>query len=191
MKQLFFDLKKDLVDNLNEIFNVNLDSKTKCFEKGYILQRQGDLSTLSYFVKKGLLRSFTIDEKGKEHVFMFAPEGWIIADIESQEFDRPAELYIECLEDSEVVIIDRSLFKLPDLDKGQLKTQINLMSRRIGTLQRRLIMMMSAPAVKRYEYFLKTYPDLPNRIPQKMIAAYLGITPEALSSLRGKLARSK
>lgn len=179
------------MDNLNEIYQVDLNSEPKYFKKGSLLQRQGDISTRSYFVKKGLLRSFTIDEKGKEYIFMFAPEGWIIADIDSQEFKQPAELYIECLEDSEVIIFDRNLNKPSNFSKNYLATQIKLMSRRIGTLQRRLIMMMSAPAMERYEYFIKAYPDLPNRVPQKMIAAYLGITPEALSNLRGKLARAK
>lgn len=179
------------MDNLNEIFYLNQDSTSEFFPKGCILQRQGDFPASSYFVKKGLLKSYTIDEKGKEHIFMFGPEGWIVADIESQIFEQPAELFIECLEDSEVIVFHGDLTNTSDLSKEHLTKQIQLMLRRIGTLQRRLIMMMSAPAVKRYEYFIKIYPNLPNRIPQKMIAAYLGITPEALSAIRSKLVKSR
>ena len=179
------------MDNLNEIFLLDKNSQSKTFPKGTILQHQGDLSALSYFVKRGLLKSYSLDEKGKEHIFMFAPEGWIVADIESQIFEQPAELFIECLEDSEVIVFDGDLTDTSNLSREQLSKQIQLMLRRIGTLQRRLIMMMSAPAAQRYEYFVKIYPNLPNRIPQKLIAAYLGITPEALSSIRSKLAKSK
>lgn len=179
------------MDNLNEIFRLDQNSKSRSFPKGSILQHQGDFPASSYIVKEGLLKSYTIDEKGKEHIFMFAPEGWIVADIESQIFEQPAELFIECLEDSEVIVFNGDLTDTSELSKEHLTRQIQLMLRRIGTLQRRLIMMMSAPAIKRYEYFVKIYPNLPNRIPQKLIAAYLGITPEALSSIRSKLLKSK
>ena len=63
------------------------------------------------------------------------------------------------------------------------------MARRIAVLQRRVIMLMSASAQKRYERFLETYPDLPTRVPQRMIASYLGITPQALSTIRAKMAQ--
>ena len=179
------------MDNLNEIFSLNQNATSESFPKGTILQHQGDFPVSSYFVKKGLLKSYTIDEKGKEHIFMFGPEGWIVADIESQIFEKPAALFIECLEDSDVIVFHEDLTNTSDLSKKHLLKQIQLMLRRIGTLQRRLIMMMSAPAIQRYEYFINIYPNLPNRIPQKMIAAYLGITPEALSSRRSKRLRSK
>ncbi|MCB0509281.1 MAG: Crp/Fnr family transcriptional regulator, partial [Bacteroidetes bacterium] len=58
-------------------------------------------------------------------------------------------------------------------------------------LQRRIIMLMSASAKERYEHFLETYPELPNRLPQRLIASYLGITPEALSKIRGEMLREK
>jgi len=52
-------------------------------------------------------------------------------------------------------------------------------------------MLMCSPAIDRYNYFLNTYPALSNRVPQRMIATYLGITPEALSKIRGEIAKSK
>ena len=64
---------------------------------------------------------------------------------------------------------------------------VSLLSRHIGVLQRRVLMLMSTAASERYEHFLKAYPDLPNRVPQHMIAAYLGITPQALSTIRRKM----
>jgi PHD/YefM family antitoxin component YafN of YafNO toxin-antitoxin module len=122
---------------------------------------------------------------------MFAPEKWVIADIESQEFNQPARLFIDCVEESEVIILDRSLLIKSELNIDQLKNNVNLLSRRVAVLQRRVIMLMSASAKDRYELFLETYPKIPNRVPQRMIASYLGITPQALSNIRGEMTRKK
>ena len=69
------------MENINEILNLDSKARIKKVSKGQILQRQGELTSMAFFVKKGLLRSYSIDEKGKEHIFMFASEGWIIADL--------------------------------------------------------------------------------------------------------------
>lgn len=167
------------------------DAISKQLQKGTILQRQGEITNRAYFVKKGLLISYTIDTKGKQHIFMFAPEGWIIADNEAQAFEQPAELYIEVVEKAEVLVFNRNLLTEPDLTPIQLRQNVTLLTRRVAVLQKRVIMLMSATAKERYEYFLETYPGLPNRVPQRMIATYLGITPQALSKIRGQITRSK
>lgn len=149
--------------------------------KGTILQQAGELDTKVYLVKKGLLRSYSIDEKGKEHIFMFAPEGWIVAD--GNPADVPAKLYIDSLEDSEVVALNKDL--------NREETEVSPLLRRILVLQNRVIMLMSASAIERYEHFCDTYPDILQRVPQKMIASYLGITPEALSKVKGMKARGE
>ncbi len=154
------------------------------------MQRKGALNPHTFYVKKGLLRSYIIDSKGKEHIFMFAPEKWIIADVESLEFNQPVELFIDCIEDSEVILFDRNALHVDLTLKDVILENFTLLYRRMGMLQRRIIMQMSSPAVDRYAYFLATYPQLPNRVPQHMIASYLGITPQALSTIRGKLAKS-
>lgn len=179
------------MDNLNLILNKNPDIKPKSYPKGKILQHAGDLSDKVFYVKSGLLKSYTIDEKGKEHIFLFAPEGWIISDLGSDVFEKEAELFIETIEDSEVVSLSRKDALGGDSDIENLNKTQQVLFRRINVLQRRLIMMMSATAQERYEHFLETYPELPYRVPQRMIASYLGITPEALSKIRGKMARSK
>ena len=71
----------------------------------------------------------------------------------------------------------------------QLKKNAHLLARRTAVLQRRVIMLMSASAQERYQHFLETFPKLPNRVPQRMIASYLGVTPQALSTIRGRLAK--
>lgn len=153
---------------------------SKEVKKGEILQREGELSTSVFYVKSGLLRSYTIDSKGKEHIFMFGSEGWLVADNVVQ--GEKGELFIDALEDSIVIPISKN-----DPPKSDMQKLI----KRIGVLQKRIIMLMSSTAKERYEFFLETYPELPNRVPQRMIASYLGITPESLSKIRGEIARSK
>lgn len=158
--------------------------------KGELLQRQGDVSSYAYYIIKGILRSYIIDSKGKEHIFHFAFEDWVIADIESQEFDQPADLFIDGIEDSEVVIFSRECLLKADRSVSMIADEVKMLSRNIGVLQRRVLMLMSTSASDRYEYFIKTYPHLLNRVPMHMIASYLGITPQALSTIRTKLVRS-
>lgn len=156
-------------------------------KRSSILQVPGKIASKAYYVKKGLLRSYTIDENGKMHIFMFAPEGWIISDIESHTLSIETELYIDALEDSEIIQVNQitiDSFTLVDKKNNQM---IEKLLRRIAVLQRRVILMMSASAKQRYEHFLDTYPQLLDRVPQKMIASYLGITPEALSNIRSKM----
>jgi CRP-like cAMP-binding protein len=178
------------MEHLSDILNLDDKAEHKKVKKGELLQSKGEFTSKSFYVEKGLLRSYTIDEKGKEHTFMFACEGWVTADIESQEFHQSAELYIECLEDSEIVAFNRKCFIISNLSNKQLRENAHLMARRIAVLQKRVLMLMSASAKERYQHFLEAYPDLLHRIPQRMIASYLGITPEALSKIRGEMTRS-
>ena len=165
--------------------------KTKTFSKGEILQRAGELNSKVFIVKKGLLRSYIIDEKGKEHIYMFASERWITSDIEAQAFNNKTVLFIDAIEDSEVYVIDASELTPNTNNADDYATVISTLVKRIGVMQRRILALMSASARERYESFLEIYPELPNRVPQKMIAAYLGITPEALSAIRNKIARNR
>tara|TARA_B110000459_G_C16616963_1_gene499448 strand:+ start:2623 stop:3093 length:471 start_codon:yes stop_codon:yes gene_type:complete len=153
---------------------------SKEVKRGEFLQRSGELSTSVFYVKKGLLRSYTIDSRGKEHIFMFGSEGWLVADNVAQ--GEKGELFIDALEDSIIIPISKN-----DPPKSDTQKLI----KRIGVLQKRIIMLMSSTAKERYEFFLETYPELPNRVTQRMIASYLGITPESLSKIRGEIARSK
>lgn len=153
--------------------------KRVTFKKGQIVQATGEMDSKIYVVLSGLLRSFYVDEKGKEHIFMFAPERWTIAD--STPPDWPSELFIEALEDTTAVMIKK------EKENRDYKKLI----KRLNVLQKRIIMLMSASAIERYEHFIQTYPDIVQRVPQRMIASYLGITPEALSKVKGERKKKK
>jgi len=164
----------------------------KKVRKGQVLQQKGDKVVSAYFVTKGCLRSYTLDQKGKEHIYMFAPEGWIMSDIGSGPFDKQSELYIDAIEDSEVEVLQVSLLDLSAKVKPDFfGFGMEKLLKRVAVLQKRVIMLMSASALERYEDFIQTYPNIIQRVPQKMIASYLGITPEALSKIRGEMARKQ
>ena len=159
----------------------------KVFNKGELLQEFGDQHGKAFFVKKGLLRSYTIDEKGKEHVFMFGSEGWVVGDFELHT-GGSAVLTIDAIEDSEVEVINLEvLSELSQLiPQRDVPVELSRLMNRVKVLQKRIILLMSATAIERYEDFVNTYPDIVQRVPQKMIASYLGVTPEALSKVKSE-----
>jgi CRP-like cAMP-binding protein len=170
--------------------------KTIQVKKGDTLQRKGDDAKHAYFVTRGLLRSFTIDVKGKEHIFMFAPEGWIISDVQSTAMQSPAVLSIDALEDSEVQVIRADIFEeLVNKHMGShpdfARIELNRLLRRIAVLQKRVLLLLSATATERYQEFIATYPSLQQRVSQRHIASYLGITPEALTRLRVEIIKTQ
>lgn len=160
-------------------------------KKGTVLQEKGKVNPNAYFVTKGLLRSYTIDEKGKEHIYLFGPEGWLVSDT-AYEGKNQGVFYIDAIEDSEVEVISGHMIHEFEtlLDIGNFREEAERLLKRIGVLQKRVIMLMSASALERYQDFVETYPSIVERIPQRMIASYLGITPEALSKVKGKYLRN-
>ncbi len=99
-------------------------------KEGLILQHNGELNTKIDFIKSGLLRSYSIDQKGKEHIFMFVPENWTIADSISP--DSPSELFIEALEDSTVFVLDKKLENSAETEP--LINRINVLQKRSSCL---------------------------------------------------------
>lgn len=160
------------------------------YEAGEFLLLEGDVCRYHFFVEKGLLRSYTIDESGKEHIIQFAPENWYIGDRGSYYFNEPSTLNIQAIEDSDVVMFDQGFLEQA-MCTSPAFTNFNerLLQNHIRQLQNRINLLLSASAEKRYLSFVETYYDLTTRIPQWMIASYLGITPESLSRVRKELAK--
>lgn len=145
-------------------------------KKGELLQRSGELNTKVYLVKSGLLRSYAIDKSGKENIFMFAPEGWVVADACPPE--SPAVLFIDALEHSTIQVLEKDL----EREKGN----VGALTKRMNALQSRILMLISTSAIERYEHFLRDYPNIAHRVPQRMIASYIGVNPETLSAAKSK-----
>lgn len=159
----------------------------KLRKRQYILQ-EGDVCKYLVFVEKGMLRSYTIDDKGNEHIMQFAFEGWWISDQFSFLTGEPAIYTIDALEDCELLLLSRPaeeqlLEKIPKFEKY---FRILLQNSLIAT-QRRLISSLSQTAEERYQQLIKSCTTIPQRVPQHMMASFLGITPETLSRIRKQL----
>jgi CRP-like cAMP-binding protein len=163
----------------------------KLRKRQYLLQ-EGDVCRYTAFVEKGMLRTFTVDEKGNEPILQFSFEGWWIADLYSFLTEEPSIYNIEALENCELLLItkpswDELLEKIPAFERYfRILIQNNLIA-----TQKRLMSSLNETAEEKYKKLIESFPGCLNRVPQHMIASYLGITPETLSRIRGQLASVK
>ena len=137
---------------------------------------------------KGILRSYTIDENGVEHVVSFACPGWWIADMYSYLSQRPGQLYIEVNEDAEVFLLSKENQEqlYHDIPKIERFFRI-LIENSLVANQQRLIDNLTFTAEARYDKFSKKYADLVHCLPQKQIASYIGVTPEFFSKMKARM----
>ncbi len=160
----------------------------KLRKRQYFLQ-EGDICRYQAFVEKGLLRSYTVNEKGSEHILQFASEGWWMADLSSYLTNEPSFLNIDALEDAQLLLISKSSWeeamkKIPSLEHY---FRIIIQNHLVAT-QKRLLQSLAETAEEKYNRYVETYPECLQRMPQHMIASYLGITRETLSRVRKHLA---
>jgi CRP/FNR family transcriptional regulator, anaerobic regulatory protein len=189
-----------LLDYFDRIMPLNQEEKEivtakfqpRLFRKRQFVLQEGNVCTQIYFVVRGLLRMYKIDDKGITHVLQFATENHWINDLGSFHKKIPSTLNIDALEDT--VVLQTSYedlialyISVPKLDRILRVLTENAYVR----LQERLMQNISSTAEERYQAFLETYPNLTNRLPQVHIAAFLGVTPEFLSRMRSKLAKTR
>lgn len=169
-------------DEVEMIRVVAIEKKLR--RKQYLLQ-EGDVWRYIAFVSSGLLKSFSIDEKGREHIMYFAPENYWAADDESFMNGTPATLNIDAIEDTDVVLIEKTKFQILCKNIPQLNDLGNtLLYRSFIASQSRIHSNISLSAEEKYQKFLDKFPVVVKRIPQHMIASYIGITPETLTRIR-------
>lgn len=174
------------LDNIEVDFFISL-LQSKTIKKKEFLLHADEICRHESFVTNGCLRTYTIDNNGFEHIGQFAIEDWWTGDLLSFLTQTPATFFIDALEDTEVLQISKhnleTLYeRVPKFERffrilfqNSLVTQIQRVNQNI-----------SNTAEERYVNFIKKYPQQEQRIPQKYIASYLGITPEFLSVLRRK-----
>ncbi|WP_324719620.1 Crp/Fnr family transcriptional regulator [Salinimicrobium sp. HB62] len=189
-----FDFLQKKVNDTISITNEEFDYAKTLFQpkklrKRRFLLEEGETCIYTTFVEKGLLRSYTIDDKGNEHILQFALEGWWSGDLYSFLTGETSEYNIEALEDSELLLItkeswDQLLHEIPAFERYfRILIQNNLIA-----TQRRLMGTFSTTAEERYQKLLKEFPDIIQRVPLHMIASYLGVTRETLSRIRSQMA---
>lgn len=188
MHELFiksFNKKVPLTTAEEEIIWKHLTSKT-LLKNQYLLQEGADCNFFA-FVNSGALRQFSVDEAGNSHIFQFAMEGWTIGDVFSFLTGEPSTYNNDALENTGLTIIEKqaheALLKL--LPKYETYTRLQLTGAYIS-MQRRLNSSISYSPEKRYNDFIAHYPGIAHRVPQHMIASFLGLQPETLSRIRKK-----
>jgi len=160
--------------------------------KNEILLFNGQICSSIFFVEKGLLRLYSADETGKEHIIQFAPENWFLSERGSLYFGTPSDFFIDALEETSLVVFDQKFIDRAAEISPEFRTYNEyILQNHIRELQLRINLLIGSNAQKRYTEFIKLYPDLTMRIPQWMIASYLGITAESLSRVRKMLAQQK
>jgi len=163
-------------------------SVVKKLRKHQYLLQEGDICKYHAFVAKGCLRSYSVDSNGMEHTVKFAVENWWIGDRDSLMSGEPAKLNIDAVEDTEVVLLSTQNFDLICKQIPAFNDMVNnLLQSAYNASQKRILANISLSAIEKYEHFLQRYPDLALRIPQGMIASYLGMSPETLSRVRNQV----
>lgn len=185
-----FNEKVQLTTEEEEFMKKYLTPK-KLRKKQYLLQ-EGDVCKAIALVEKGTLRAYSVDDNGNEHIIQFAPEGWTISDLYSFLTGEPATYNIDALEDSELVLITSSAHEqlLKEVPKYETFTRLQITGAYIA-MQKRITSIISLPVEERYKNLIATYPDIVQRVPQHMIASYMGLTPETLSRTRRKMIKRK
>jgi len=184
----YFDTKIDLTDEQFEIMRNAFTPKK--LKKGEFLQREGEWAKYGAFVVSVCLRSYVIDQNGKEHIIQFAPENWWIADFDSVLKKEPSRTFIDAISDSDILVSDfdsqqRLMEEIPEFGKSFRDG----LQRRTAAKDKRIVATMSATAEERYRDFIKTYPTIAQMVPQHMVASYLGLSPETISRIRKQMAK--
>lgn len=166
-------------------------SPKKLRKKQYLLQ-EGDVCKNMAFVESGLLRSYNVDDKGLEHMIQFAWEGWWITDTYSFLSGDAAAYNIDAIEDSELLLLTLPLFEEMLVQVPKMERYFRMLfQKNIISKERRLINSITYSAEDKYLNLVESRPELIQRIPQNLIASYLGITPETLSRIRKNILHKK
>jgi len=188
--------EQPLIDYINRIVELSEEEeqillsgiKTRRYLKGQYILQQGDVCSISAFVLKGCTKTFYLDDQGQEHVIMFSIEDWWTSDLASFTTQTPSDFNVQCLENTEVVLFpfethDQLLEEVPILERFFRK----IIERALVASQKRVVRNLSMSARDRYLHFRKQYPLIEQRVPQYLIASYLGITKEFLSKIKSQL----
>ncbi|WP_305983307.1 Crp/Fnr family transcriptional regulator [Roseivirga thermotolerans] len=171
-----------------EVEIIQKHTSLRNYLKGQFVVQQGDVCRHESFVVEGCLRTFYVDEKGQEHTVMFAIENWWTADLGSFLTQTPAHYNVQCLENTKVIQFSHTNLENLYLQVPKMERFFRIILQRAYVAsERRLVRSYSLTAKERYLKFRQDYPLIEQRVPQYMIASYLGITKEFLSKIRNQL----
>lgn len=163
----------------------------KIRRKQYILQ-EGDICRDMVFIQKGLLKSYRLDEKGSEHIILFGWEGWWISDFKSFLKQIPATLFIDAVKDTELLVISREAYEQLTLAVPVMNRYFRILyENSLVTKDERLISLNRFTAEEKFQRLIDYNPGMIQRVPQHLIASYLGLAPATLSRIRKRLGSGK
>jgi len=186
-KNIIQHLRKFIDLSENEVVVFNKYVETHQFKKKELIAQESKVCKNLYFVEKGCLRMYFINKKGVEQITQFALDGWWISDYQSFINSTPSGYYIQAIEESRIVSIKNQNFELLLRELPQLERYFRIMMQKAAAgaqLRSRLLYEMTKEEF--YYHFSTSFPEFMLRVPQYMIASYLGLTPEYLSELRKK-----
>lgn len=189
-------IHKPLLDYISEYVNLTDDEKSILISKTthrnylkdqYIVQ-QGDICKSVNFIISGCTKTFYMDPEGQEHIVMFSIENWWTNDLGSFITQTPADFSVQCIENTQLMqftkdILEELYADIPKLERLFRK----IIERAFVASQKRIIRNFSISAKERYKIFKNTHPKIEQRVPQYMVASYLGITREFLSKIKSQL----
>lgn len=182
-------LQEYLVDKIvlseTELLLIDSVSIVKKIRKKQFLLEAGEVWKYNAFVCKGLIKTFSVDKDGKEHIINFSPENYWFGDRESLTNNTPSKFNIDAIENSEIILIKKEDFDMLCHKIPSFNNLVNtILQKSFMVSQNRIHASISFSAEEKYQNFLESNPLLINRIPQHMIGAYLGITPETITRIR-------
>ncbi|WP_460981664.1 Crp/Fnr family transcriptional regulator [Spirosoma fluminis] len=182
----FIDLTPDEATTFTSLL------RYKLLRKRQYLVQAGDVCRYDSFVVKGCLRTYFVDERANEHVVQFAVENWWAGDLCSFLTQSPAAYNTDALEDAELLQIDHASLETLYERVPKFERFFRILTQRaFVAAEQRVIATISQTAEERYRHFLNQYPGLDQRVPQHLIASYLGFTPEFLSRIRRQMVTRK
>jgi CRP-like cAMP-binding protein len=182
--QRFVAITPETLDTLHNLLEYRLVPR-----KTFLLQ-EGEISRTEVYINKGCMRTYYVDEHGNEVTLQFAIEDWWASDIASFQEQKPSRMFIETLEDCELLILTPETKETLLQKEPCFERMFRIMvQRNLSRMQERLFQTISTTAVEKYLDFIERYPTIPQRVPQHYIASYLGFTPEFLSKVRTRLAK--
>lgn len=186
--ELFQHLEKKIKLSEKDKNSIPSFFEIKKLQKNQLLLQEGDYCENLAFVSKGALKSYTIDDKGQEHISLLAWEGWWVSDFKSFICDEKAILSIDAIEDSEVLLLSRSNYEKLLIEVPSMERYFRILYQNsLTTKDRRLISSNTHTAEEKYLQLIKTYPFISQRISQNLIASYLGLSPETISRIKKNL----
>ncbi len=156
----------------------------ECKRKSFLL-KEGQICNSQFFVVKGCLRMYYVNDKGAEQIVYFGIDNWWLCDYKSYDLQQPSQYYIQAIDNAEVIIWDKSKEDnlLKDIPALERYFRI-LLQRNVAAAQQRIKYIFEFTGAERYHHFNNSFPEFVQKVPQYMLASYLGFSAEFLSKIR-------